>query len=70
MKYKESLVIESLSVEEIRKLNTTTKRCVAQLKDITSNAQEFLSQKDYNTLLNTQEILDKIIDKRNVFKKS
>jgi len=69
MEYKESLIIESLSVEEISKLNIATKRCATQLKDITSNAQELLSQKDYNTLLNTQEILDKTVNKRNTYKK-
>jgi len=69
MEYKESLIVESLSVEEISKLNIATKRCATQLKNITFNAQELLSQKDYNTLLNTQGILDKIVNKRNIYKK-
>ena len=69
MKYGKVLIIESLSVEEIQKLNTATKSCATQLKDIALEAKELLSINDYNVLLNSQEILNKIIDKRNVFKK-
>jgi len=44
MKYKKVLIIESLFVEEIQKLNTASKSCATQLKDITSNAKELYSQ--------------------------
>ena len=69
MEYKKVLIIESLSVEEIHKLNIATKRCATQLKGIASDAEELLSIDDNNILKNTQKVLDKIIEKRNVFKK-
>lgn len=60
------LLIESLSIDTILKLNTSTKRCATQLREISSNAEELLSKKDHNTLLSAIDILNKVVEKRKI----
>jgi len=67
IKYEKDLVIQTFSAQEIRKSNSGIKKIITQLNSLIDKNKEILSQRDYKALLDTSEILRKLITKRATF---
>jgi hypothetical protein len=67
MKYEKHLVIQTLLAKEIRKSNSSIKKTITQLDGIIDMNEEILSKKDYKALVDTKDVLLKLITKRSSY---